>query len=155
MKVITAFIFCVILLLNGCIPNKPISYCTPPKEIHLGWIKMMKIKRFIGEEEKMTKERSKYNIIEEYCFDRKVADSRGIGLVSVKRRNVSHPFYHFFINGRKSITLLKFPYDKVSEIEDTLRHRVIMEKALSNHSEIDEALKQEIRKSFWFYKKSL
>jgi hypothetical protein len=153
MKRIDICYFCALLLISGCIANKPASYCIPPKEIHLGWSKILKIKRFIGEEEKMTGARQKYNIINEYCFDKTAVNSEGLGLISVKRRNVSHWSYHHFINGKRAITFLKFPYDKVSDTEDTIRNRMVLERALTIHPEIDDATKKEIRKVFWFYKK--
>jgi len=160
MKQIAAFCFWIIVSLSGCIANRPSSCCLPPKTIHLGIIKLLKIKKFVAQQEGLNDRRKEYNIIEEYCFDVEAVNNKNAGLISVERRNVSHGSRHYIINGSRFITPLVFPKLVMpnniilSEEQYSIQSNLILEKALVKHSdELSDSLKFRIRQAFYFSRK--
>ncbi|MCI1189032.1 hypothetical protein MON38_16535 [Hymenobacter sp. DH14] len=160
MKQIAAFCFWIIISLSGCIANRPASYCLPPKTIHLGAVKLLKIKKFVAQQEGLNDRRKEYNVIEEYCFDVEAVNNKNVGLISVERRNVSHRSKHYIINGARFITPLVFPKmvmpdnTILSEEQDSIQSKLILEKALAKHSnELSDSLKFRIRQVFYFSRK--
>ena len=147
--------FCFwLLLLNGCTIIKPASYCLPPKSIHIGRTNLLKIKKFVAQQEQISEDTKKYNIIKEYCFVTRAVNNKNVGLVSVVRRNVSHRDTHYFINGARFITPLVFSNSMLPNGQDSIQSRLILEKALARHSkEIDDSLKFRIQQVFYFSRK--